>query len=207
MGQRNSRGLAFVRSLLAPPARGGFSMDRTASLAGSPSQLRCHAVNLQLHRSVTFWSGILAMGFICWAWRDSYRNTFHVGFRSVNVSASAGGIVAARSPRTSLTGALEWGRDSRQMRIQMEILPPPLYTRGRGDGKPLPAAVEGSARSSIYSLEELWILLEPFNSKDSSAIFVPYWLLLLAIALPWTALLFWRARWRKRATGLRADAM
>jgi hypothetical protein len=30
-------------------------------------------------------------------------------------------------------------------------------------------------------------------------LFIPYWLILLAVAVPWLALLIWRARRRKRA--------
>jgi hypothetical protein len=36
------------------------------------------------------------------------------------------------------------------------------------------------------------------TANQGGAIFVPYWLLLLAVALPWTALVLWRARRRKR---------
>jgi hypothetical protein len=29
-------------------------------------------VKLALHRSIVFWSGLLAMGFVCWLWWASY---------------------------------------------------------------------------------------------------------------------------------------
>lgn len=37
-------------------------------------------MNLALHRSITFWCGLLVMGFVCWAWSDS-MNYFSGGNR------------------------------------------------------------------------------------------------------------------------------
>lgn len=55
-----------------------------------------------LHRSITFWSGLLVMLFVCWAWRDAMkqRSVLHWtsagGMSFWNASSNAGALVLSR---------------------------------------------------------------------------------------------------------------
>src|SRR5688500_16480997 len=49
-------------------------------------------MKLALHRSIAFWSGMLVMAFICWAWRDSYLNNTIVEYKRFVGQHWAGGF-------------------------------------------------------------------------------------------------------------------
>ncbi|HEY1122750.1 MAG TPA: hypothetical protein VGE67_14160 [Haloferula sp.] len=45
-----------------------------------------------LYRSIVFWSGILVVGFIVWAWWASYHNLWIVGYGRIEATHGAGGF-------------------------------------------------------------------------------------------------------------------
>lgn len=143
-----------------------------------------------LYRSLTFWSGILVMGFICWAWWHSYFFQPFYNNRGLGISNMGGGVSLGRVTHYLGTGR---GVPKFSSSYRQETLPPPLLIRGD--------STEQKAQP---------LLREPFTIRESYAsaakrypgsirIFIPHWLLLLAVALPWSGLLLLRARRIRRA--------
>jgi len=148
-------------------------------------------VKQHLKRSVTFWSGMVVVIFLCWAWADSmfYGSTLRWncfmaenenGGIQVNSAYSFSGFSAGRS------AALALPKNS-----YSPVVAAPLILRGKSEPGP------EYHPSSTYrgSLEMMMARRKP----EAWLVFIPHWLLLLAVALPWSILLFWRARWRKQA--------
>lgn len=147
-------------------------------------------MKLALHRSITFWSGILVTGFICWAWWDSDRYFNMMSWKRMIVGSAANGCFVIVDPV---------GRGSIEtMRIDISSVPLWYPTTPNG---PIVLRSNGGTSRKIAS--------DSFEDKMQAHLdsvgpghwfgFSPYWLLLLAVALPWSAPLLWRARRRKRA--------
>ena len=49
-------------------------------------------MKLALHRSLSFWSGLFVMGFICWAWHDSFQMGSHAILGRLGFSHCNGGV-------------------------------------------------------------------------------------------------------------------
>ena len=147
-------------------------------------------MKLALHRSITFWSGILVTGFICWAWWDSDRYFNMMSWKRMIVGSAANGCFVIVDPV---------GRGSIEtMRIDISSVPLWYPTTPNG---PIVLRSNGGTSRKIAS--------DSFEDKMQAHLdsvgpghwfgFSLYWLLLLAVALPWSAPLLWRARRRKRA--------
>jgi hypothetical protein len=148
-----------------------------------PHAAHLRLVNFALRRSITFWSGIVVMGFICWAWVDSRLHTLTVGDPDHCVANIAGGIwVLSQSPYR------QWSidRSTNFQDFPADPLPAPLFRRGAGEPWTDPI--------KVISYQDLVELEYRHASPKEWAFFIPHWLLLLAVALPWSALLLWRAR-------------
>jgi hypothetical protein len=124
-----------------------------------------------LFRSITFWSGILMMGFICWAWLGSAQFYTEFFWKDASLGQGSSGIdifyeAAHLSP---FGGARTWGVNRVEIPggFPVDLLPAP-----RADWSELP---------------------------DRWGVSIPHWLLLLAVALPWFGLMLWRARRHRRA--------
>ncbi len=151
-------------------------------------------MKLALHRSIIFWSGILVMIFLCWAWRDSYRY-FTVASEGEWETANTQGSLAIghyRDPSPL--------RDFRRN----EFLPtnPPMYYQcppqvpvflhsvpqvpGNTILPEMPKDFRGFLQATLNQ-----------HASPSWLLTLPYWCILLAFFIPWTILLTWRARRRK----------
>jgi hypothetical protein len=143
-----------------------------------------------LHRSVTFWSGILVMGFICWAWRDSCETVSVVAYRELRSENAFSGVSITRE-RVMLVPAF-WGRLPPTASFDQR-LPRAFFIRGNNGMRPDTALL---SEASLYGYHRITKYEGP---PELWALFIPHWLLLLTVALPWSALLLWRARRWKRA--------
>lgn len=141
-----------------------------------------------LHRSITFGSGIILMLFIAWAWWDSMVAVSHLQYLPYRGRSGAGAVlilnfaygdhVAGREPTTRNP---HWGP-----------FPPAFFRRGGGDRRFVRSPADAGFRQSIEQAMTT-------KSSDEWVMIIPYWLLLLAVILPWSGMLIWRARRIRRA--------
>ena len=155
-------------------------------------------MKLALHRSLNFWSGILIMAFICWAWRDSMNRWTYLFSDHMEASNVASTLFLAYTPnismglgaeQTDLAGAPGISEQARTMPF-----PRPDFSRQLNDDEQviLTETCKVRGRTPEGAMVE-------FYTSDTAgwACAIPHWLILLAVALPWTALLIWRANRRK----------
>ena len=140
-----------------------------------------------IFRSVTFWSGILVMTFICWAWWDSSRNGCYIRVGPVGLSQSYSHISVIHTPGKSEIATDRYKMDGTVFGFLP--LPPPFVVRG----DPLPPAGPSVAPESFKALvERNWV----HAPRDNWLLCIPHWLILFAAAVAWSGLLYWRARRR-----------
>lgn len=120
-------------------------------------------MKLAPHRSITFWSGILVMGFICWVWWDSERHVTVFYSKHWHLDHSRSGVSIGHNKLDPYrTGAFRAS---------------------------LPEAGYDDPRSRLRG---------EWYASGSKRVELPHWLLLLAVALPWSTLQLWRGQRRKR---------
>ena len=152
-------------------------------------------MKLALHRSITFWSGILVMGFLAWAWWDSFAANSTLVYRSHGAALNLGGLTISQNTY----GA---GRDFKVNRLPhsntFQKFPREQFQR--------PYVLRGSAlepsdtEEPTHSMEawhRRWI---SSKAEDVRMLRLPIWLVLLGFAAVWTALLMWRVRRRRCIT-------
>ncbi|MEK7951578.1 hypothetical protein [Luteolibacter soli] len=145
------------------------------------------------HRSITFWSGILVIAFIGWAWWSSTRvSTFcqyqcfelsntHGG-TEINSIYSSGGFYMSTS--RTLTG------------LPSPALPAPFILRGTGSPTtPIPD------RKAVSYRDHLELLMHR-RSPEAWIAFIPHWLTLLAFTALWTTLLHRRSKRIAKSTAI-----
>ena len=171
-----------------------------------------------MHRSIIFWSGLLVIGFLGWAWWDSERHWSSAdGGRYWGRSAWGGVFIGSRGevppggtgvwpPPTSRPLSFTRRPSSATLPHAPETFAPPLFFRVEG----LPAAESEAAIARIrehdvteapspFTVREQIILSLSFmNNPGTWTLFLPYWLIIAAAVLPWSVLLVWRARRRKK---------
>jgi hypothetical protein len=149
---------------------------------------------MTLHRSLVFWAGVIVMGSIVWAWRESTR-TFAtlVGGRAVIMSACSGLTIGS----SSATG--------RGFRFKHGDLPPetmaegviifhaPVFLRSTGQ-----AETEDMERLMQGSRIERYFFVSTLLGKQGDwRLYIPYWLILTIVMITWSARLGWL--WRRRS--------
>ena len=149
-----------------------------------------------LHRSIIFWSGILVMGFIAWAWWDSATRVHHLRGGAWTAFSAQSAVVAFYNPRERQKFEVFREELSPENGAAPEQFPLPLIRRGQRFDDNFPAL---SKKGNEMTLRENWLYFLEFQWPVEWVIFLPHWLLLLGFALPWSALLAWRARRRSRA--------
>jgi len=145
-----------------------------------------------LHRSITFWSGILVMMSIAWAWWDSFRHKPSLYCGGVWMVSSGGGIATGFNPPLNHDFEVDY-HDSIRVVVGWSAFQMPFYGRGQAstenimpDERKTASAPSWYRAALRHRLSGCWIL------------FIPHWLLLLGVLLPWTGLLVWRARRHKQ---------
>ena len=86
------------------------------------------------------------------------------------------------------------GRSGKSASLAAPVMAAPFVLRGTGS----PTAPRVSETGSTY--REGLELMMTRRAPEAWLVFVPHWLILLAVALPWFALLFWSVRRRAAAT-------
>jgi hypothetical protein len=152
-------------------------------------------MNLSLHRSITFWSGLFVMLSLCWAWRDSTSHFSYLVWKRVSARSYAHGIVItttiqSRSSRGWLSGRRDL--DSRGP------LPDPYPMLVRGTTTKLSPMEHYLASERASTFREQVQANMNASGPGNSFLYIPYWLILLLFALLWSTLLLARARRRNR---------
>ena len=165
-----------------------------------------------LHRSLTFWFGLLVMGFICWAWRDSIFWNSSASTGSYYLNSTRSGVSVSYVPPPASYGKWRSTRFKAFPRhAAFQYLPPAHFLRGAGQPQgPIEIADDGSTAGPPERLawekdmqaartqRELHEVSMRHRSVKDWSLFIPYWLILLAVAAVWLLLLFLRARRRNR---------
>lgn len=152
-----------------------------------------------IYRSVTFWSGILVMGFICFCARDSTRHTALASYDEVWVMNARYGLSATRTQGQS--GDLKFSREpwlpgtgvSKDWLFREGTR---FYRReDHNQSLPSPNITDSAFDAGVSDIIES-------GEAGNWVLFIPHWLLLLAVALPWSGLLVWRAGRMRKAKGI-----
>jgi len=155
-----------------------------------------------LPRSITFWSGILVIAFLSWAWWDSLRANSHTGRPSVRMGNAWGGfyVFTKESWLNPYATSERNPADPDWCDLQPAAFPLPIYLRPES----IPSDVVDALFDRLYREKHPLFTLREFIELGTSTtkpggwtLFVPHWLLIAAFALPWSALLLWRTRRRK----------
>ena len=178
-------------------------------------------VILGIHRSITFWSGLLIIAFLAWAWRDSERGWIIVSKGQFTAYHGCGGL-ALRSGSDPPSPSLEFRRSpvDEIYPYTPEIFAAPFFLRSQD----VPEAVKDElprrrGRDNLlgldpepYTIRELMTLgiignpSSPGGPARVWLLFIPHWIIILLTALITAALLIWRSRRRKRALTIPAPA-
>ena len=163
---------------------------------------------LQLHRSIIFWSGLLVMGFIVWAWWDSMQFTTRAWHEPHMLTQAGSGISVDNTGGPGL--GKPFGGDrypiTLDFPVHFENFPAPRFIRDTGF--PIEEWDEVTTRaftdeSAVFTMEEYMKIMVGSNSPSGMwMIFIPHWLLLLGTALLWAGLLGWRV-WRRKVSATR----
>ena len=152
-----------------------------------PARRQAVRVKLALHRSIIFWSGLLMIAFLCWSWTESRKSFRWIKDRHFHACQLAGGILLTWD---RIEGApREVSRIEESFKISMRQTP-------KGEAE----IVLGPGMGALFEAPMM-----ARNARDST-FFIPHWLLLIAVALPWSALLFGRGRRRRRFALAAAEA-
>ena len=155
-----------------------------------------------LHRSIVFWAGLLVMGFLGWAWRDSMRGQTFVRVGTFNASSLWGGLILENSPYAGarITDT-EFARGPvpQYLRIQLERFPGVCF-HGAGESTPeAPQSVREIIEKGNTLTMDAWLRTSVYPLRKGHWIcFLPYWVLMLVCAVGWVGLLGWRTRRRRK---------
>jgi hypothetical protein len=181
-----------LRSLQNKPLHSTFG--NSAFVISPPMGNAHHApeMKLNLHRSMTFWFGILVMGFIAWAWWDSGRYQSAAVCRKIEIENFDDGVRISHNTDDYYQMVDSEGFD--QWRYPAAILARKL----KAGSLPRPHFERFDDQGSF-----------PFVARPPGDwdLFLPHWLLLLEAALLWGALLAWRARRRWARTRMTNEVL
>jgi hypothetical protein len=127
---------------------------------------------MRLHRSATFWSGLLVLAFLLWVWQDSMRYSNHVSFALGGRQHSIG----------SFAGQLD--------HVHMPV-PPAVRVKTRGSRE----ALTGSGlKLPVIPPAFTWKEDHGFSIRN-----IAIWVVILALIPPWLGAIYWRHRRWKRS--------
>ena len=154
---------------------------------------------MRWYRSLVFWAGVIVMGSIMWAWRDSTRHTALMGTTDYGVISGGSGLTVTRWDVSGIGSGpmFEYRALAGDTEGLREVgLRWPVYLRNSG-----PEWQERMMRRFLLPDEGKGDPLGPLllhavmGGAGFWALYVPYWLVALVAGVLWGGLLVWR--WRK----------
>jgi len=183
---------------------GGWPCRAFASAFHSNADAQSIGVKAALHRSITFWSGILAMSFICWAWWDSTHSRSMFAWGNFSGSNEGSCVCLMRcTDRLGLMGPRPSGLSGERgaflidPKIQVPALPEPVLRHG--GNMDLSTFFNRTAKDRPITYQDELRQWMAYQAPGDWLILIPHWLSLLAVAALWTGLLIWRGERRMRA--------
>jgi hypothetical protein len=143
-----------------------------------------------LSRSFAFWSGILVMFFIGFAWRDSMAHASSVSASKLAI-VSGGALVQVWSIQETGWSRPVVQRNANHPRWPARPFATPMLVRGDGFRQ---QEMNRSDRGAVTYQDRMTGVAKWGFPPRNWVLFLPHWIVLLAFALAWTGLLFWRAR-------------
>lgn len=146
-----------------------------------------------LSRSLTFWSGILVMAFIVWAWRESVLRPFDLGFRRWGVCNAFSGVGFQRHPIYFMPSQFNPGLADE---LREALFPAPFYIMATGKHYDATVQEERERANSKEgkSLSDWAMVNFEYKPRGARLLFIPHWLIFLGFATIWCGLLVLRAR-------------
>jgi hypothetical protein len=153
-------------------------------------------VKRALHRSVTFWAGIVVMAFIGWGWWHSMTNHGTLCLGRIRGEHGGTGLIlgynaaekdwSARNRKGFTLVEKEWQLvDKRPLRWEIYFATAMELHLTR-----VPSPWQWPTGTMNFPTAK--------GAVSDCAVFIPHWLVLLSVVLPWSALLLWRARRHNR---------
>ena len=149
-----------------------------------------------MHRSFTFWSGLLILAALIWAWRDSLHHASDVKLAPFFVGSGNGGLLMNHDPLEKERGVNRTEILTKENGVRIEVFPRPFLLKKNE----LPVDELDALRSHLSTSVQPYLMRDFLRAWRPKAtwFFLPYWLLLIPLALLWIVLLVWRARRRKK---------
>ena len=149
---------------------------------------------LHLHRSLTFWAGLITILFTCGTWRDTCDHEHTLQWSQFSIDSIPHAVLISRSLTAGNYGPIAIRRPaslSPDPSKPREVFPSPFLVHAQKT-----YLVTKPPRTRTWKQAEQ----DAINSSGpgSWTILLPYWLILLTLLLTWTILLLFRAR-RRRA--------
>lgn len=146
-----------------------------------------------LQRSLAFWAGLLVMGFLAWAWQDSWRWESVLLCRSWACGSDWGGVVVVRA-NGMLTPGVEVHRSRSMAPAGADVWQRPFFLQSEDVFTRVPVwsrTDEIAGKRSFYELSRLELKHEPLGNYRG---YVPYWLVMMVAGAGWVGVLVWRGR-------------
>jgi hypothetical protein len=152
-------------------------------------------MKLALHRSITFWSGLLVLVFVVWAWRDSLTRMSFISRDRLQLYSGYGAVFAASIDTRIRTTEFRRGEKLPRPELSATFQSPSFV---RGHGPPFDATAIGPDRVTGRgsTMREIARDFSEVQSPKSWKLCVPFWVIWLTVAFFWLCALFWRARRR-----------
>ena len=121
------------------------------------------------------------MGFLGWAWRDSFHRAARLKNDSWMLASGSGGVIAFYLPASSRGFLASYDHRSSFAASHLGAIQAPFFLRGTSDGN-LAYDFYPRDEDATKDSRELIALSMHFHGWDAWALFLPYWLILLATA-------------------------
>ena len=149
---------------------------------------------LAFHRSLAFWAGLLTVVSACWGWWDSCSHVSGLQWGQVTTVSTAHGNLISRHAGAAFP--FDIGRKTippRRLSSESQPFPEPFFVRTQASS-PDPTAPDSTQRARHQ-------LMINYSPPGSWTLHLPYWIIVVAVFVPWFILVLWQS-WRRTRVSL-----